>query len=155
PRHALRGPAAGGMAVAPSPAGRRSTMKNFRSQAGYTLVELITVVAIIGIVATLGLTSLRGYARREETRKYTSSVAAVLSQARGQPSAEGHMTFVFFPQPTTGALPFEVGQIAAIVDDTDGDGKITAADSVRPIFPPSGNALSEASLYGRHGQTGL
>jgi prepilin-type N-terminal cleavage/methylation domain-containing protein len=128
-------------------------MQNFRTQAGYTLIEIMTVVAIIGIMTTLGLASLRSYSRREETRKYAASVANVLNAARSQAIAEGRMTFVFFSQPTNGALPFEAGQMAAIVTDMDGDGAIGAADGIKPIF--SSNSAAAVSFYGRRGQTGL
>jgi prepilin-type N-terminal cleavage/methylation domain-containing protein len=130
-------------------------MQSFRTQAGFTLIEVMTVVAIIGLITVLGVASLRNYSRREETRKYASSIAGVLNQAKSEAVAQGVMTFVFFSEPTNGALPFEQGQMAAIVTDVDGDGKITAADGVQPFFPPSGATNTEISFYGRHGQTSL
>jgi prepilin-type N-terminal cleavage/methylation domain-containing protein len=129
-------------------------MQSFRSHAGFTLLEIMTVVAIIGIMTALGISSLRGYARREETRKYAAAVAAVLTEAKSEAMAQGLNTFVFFSEPTNGALTFEDGQMAAIVTDINGDGTIDPGDGIRPIFAP-GSANSDVSFYGRHGQTGL
>ncbi|HTO07443.1 MAG TPA: prepilin-type N-terminal cleavage/methylation domain-containing protein [Myxococcota bacterium] len=130
-------------------------MQTFRTHAGFSLIEIMTVVAIIGIMTVLGLASLRGYSRHEETRKYAASIANVLNQARSQAVTDGRTTFVVFSEPTNGTLPFEVGQIATIVTDTDGDGKISFGDGIRPIFGPSGSQSAEISLYGRHGQNAL
>ena len=130
-------------------------MQKFRTHAGFTLIEIMTVVAIVGIMTALGISSLRTYSRHEETRKTAASIANVLNQARSQAMVDGRMTFVFFSEPTNGTVPFADGQMAAIVTDADADGKIGFADQIRPIFFPSGSAQSEVSRYGEHGDTAL
>ncbi len=129
-------------------------MQNFRSHAGYSLVEMMTVVGIAGILATVAVASLRGYARHEDTRRAAQSVANTLTRARSEAVASGRMTFVVFGKPADGAFAWEDNQIAAIVVDQDDDQAISGADAVTPIFPPSG-LNPEITKYGDRGDTVL
>ncbi|MFI5314884.1 MAG: Tfp pilus assembly protein FimT/FimU [Myxococcota bacterium] len=129
-------------------------MQKFRSESGYTLIEIMTVVGITGIMATLGVVSMRNYSRHEDTRRAAVSVAGVLTQARAEAMAGGRMTFVLFAAPTDGSLAFDPGQFAAVVIDEDGDGKIGAADAVTQFFLPAG-INQDVTSYGAHGDTSL
>jgi len=129
-------------------------MQSFRARQGYTLLELMTVVAIAGFLSMWGIASLRSYNRHEDTRRAASSVAGWLSKARSEAMAGGRMTFVVFAPPTDGSVPFQPGQYAALVIDEDGDGVISGADAVTPLFLPSG-INPDVSVYGAHGLTGL
>lgn len=128
-------------------------MQKFRSERGYTMVEILTVVAIVGIMATIGISALKGYARHEGTRRAATSVATALSQARSQALAGGNMTFVLFGEPADGSVPFADGQFAAVVVDTNGSGKIEATDGSTPVYLQGGNP--DITSYGAHGDTAL
>lgn len=132
-------------------------MQRFHSQAGLTLLEIMTVVAIIGIISTLGLVALRGYNKHEDTRRAATSIAELLSQARSEAVAGGRMTFVVFGEPTNGSIPFQPGEYAALVTDQQSSGEagyetVDAADSIRPVFLPSG-LNPDVTTYGLHGDT--
>jgi prepilin-type N-terminal cleavage/methylation domain-containing protein len=129
-------------------------MQKFHSQAGLTLIELVTVLAIVGIVSSLGLVALRGYNRHEDTRRAATTVAGLLTRARSEAIAGGRMTFVLFGEPTDGSLAFDPGQYAAFVIDEDGDGKVGAADAVTKVFLPTG-INPDVTSYGAHGLTAL
>lgn len=128
-------------------------MQKFRSERGYTLIEIMTVVAIAGIMTTIGVSALRSYSRHESTRRAAGVVASALSQARTLAIAQGNMTFVLFGEPGDGSVPFADGQFAAIVVDVNGSGKIEATDGSTPVFLQAGNA--DITSYGAHGDTVL
>lgn len=121
-------------------------MNRLRDQQGWTLLELMTIVAIVGVISTIAVASLRGYSRREETNSAARSVASVFDTARSEALTTGRMTWVVFKEPANGVAPFDVGQFAALIRDSDNDLQPTAADDVTPIYLPSG-ARSHASLY--------
>jgi prepilin-type N-terminal cleavage/methylation domain-containing protein len=127
-------------------------MQNFRRHAGFTLIEMLTVVAIIGILAMLSFSAMRGYSRHEDTRRAALSIAGLLTKARTEATSGGRMTFVLFAEPAGGFAPFAPGQYAALVVDQDDDKKVSAADAVTPIFLPNGIS-PEVSGYGAHGET--
>jgi prepilin-type N-terminal cleavage/methylation domain-containing protein len=129
-------------------------MQNFRRDAGFTVVELMTVVGIAGVLATIAISSLRSYARHEDTRRAAQSVAGTLNRARSEAVASGRMTFVVFGEPADGTIAFETNQVAAIVVDQDDDQAISAADAVSAVFPPSG-INPEVTKYGDRGDTVL
>jgi prepilin-type N-terminal cleavage/methylation domain-containing protein len=126
-------------------------MQKFRSERGYTLIEIMTVVAIAGVMTTIGVSALRGYSRHETTRRAALSVANVLSQARSMAIAQGNMTFVLFGEPADGSVAFAPDQFAALVVDTNGSGKIENTDGATPVFLPEGNP--DVTSYGAHGDT--
>ena len=129
-------------------------MRRLRERDGFTLVELMFIVAIVGIMATLAVTSLKTYARREDTRTAARAVAGVVEKARSVAVSSGHMTWVVFDEPVNGVAPFEAGQFAAMIVDNDNDLQPTAADGITPIFMPEGARQhtqkfdSAASPYG-------
>jgi prepilin-type N-terminal cleavage/methylation domain-containing protein len=150
-RRALRGLPAQGMAVAPSPAGRRSTMQKFRSHAGFTLIEMMTVIAIVGFITAMGITSLRSYSRHEDTRKTAVTLANVLTQARSEARTSGRITYVVFNEPVNGLVAaFQPGQVAAMFKIND----LGLVDEQRPFFGPSGNN-PHVTRYGEEGSTEL
>jgi prepilin-type N-terminal cleavage/methylation domain-containing protein len=123
-------------------------MQKFRSHAGFTLLELMTVVAIVGFLAAMGITSLRSYSRHEDTRKLAATLANALGAARDQAVSNGRNAYVVFAQPTNGLVPFDAGQVAAIFTLND-DGTISG---IKPIFAPSSSS-QDVTRYGVHGQT--
>jgi prepilin-type N-terminal cleavage/methylation domain-containing protein len=125
-------------------------MQKFRSHAGFTLLELMTVVAIVGILTALGISSLRSYSRHEETRKMASTLANTLSEARAQAMNNGRNTYVVFAEPTNGLVPFEAGEVAAIFTRND-DGTIA---SIKPVFA-AGSSNPNVTRYGAHGDTAM
>lgn len=129
-------------------------MQTFRKQAGFTLIEIMTVVAIVGILSALGISALRSYGRHEDTRRAALAVANAITKARSEAAASGRMTFVLFAAPTDGTIPFAPGQFAAMVVDQDDDKKVGAADAVTPIFLPNGTGAN-VSAYGAQGQTSM
>ncbi|HTO55450.1 MAG TPA: prepilin-type N-terminal cleavage/methylation domain-containing protein [Myxococcota bacterium] len=123
-------------------------MQKFRSHAGFTLLELMTVVAIIGFLTAIGISSMRSYSRHEETRKMASTLANAVSQARAEAMNNGRNTYLVFAEPTNGEVPFEANEIAAIFTRND-DGTIA---SIKPVFA-SGGSNPDVSRYGAHGDT--
>ena len=114
-------------------------MHRLRESDGYTLVELMTVTAIIGIMAVFAVAALKGYSRREDTRRAARAVAGVLENARSQAVTTGRMTWVVFKEPVNGVAAFtQPGQFAAVIWDRDNDLQPTAADQVTPITLPPG-----------------
>jgi prepilin-type N-terminal cleavage/methylation domain-containing protein len=125
-------------------------MQRFHAKHGFTMLELMITVALMGIILSIAMPQLKGYMKREDARRAATDVATVLSQARSQAMSSGRMTFVMFGQPTNGIDPFEDGQIAAVVTDTDYDSHVTEADPVSPVFLPNG-INSDISMYGVNG----
>jgi len=106
---------------------------------GFTLLELMTVVAIIGFMAVMSIGALKGYARREDTRRATRAVAGVIENARSEAISTGRMTWVVFDEPVNGVAPWQnPDQFAAVIWDSDNDLQPTAADRVTPIDLPAG-----------------
>lgn len=125
-------------------------MHKFRRDAGFTLIEMMTVVAIVGIMSVVGFAALKGYARHEDTRRAALAVANVLSKARSEAMSSGRMTFVLFAEPTDGSVTFATGQWAALVIDQNDDKKVGVEDAVTAVFLPNGIS-PEVSSYGAHG----
>ena len=122
-------------------------MQRFHARSGYTLLELMVVVAIIGFISMMALSALKGYARREDTRRAANAVAGVLENARSQAMTSGRMTWVVFAEPVNGVAPWQdPSQFAAVIWDKDNDLKPTAADDVQPIWLPPG-PKEHTSLY--------
>ena len=122
-------------------------MQRFQARGGYTLMELMVVVAIIGFVSMMAITTLKGYARREDTRRAAWAVAGVLENARSQAMTTGRMTWVVFGEPVNGVAKWEdPSQFAAVIWDKDNDLLPTAADDVQPIWLPPG-PREHTSLY--------
>jgi type II secretory pathway pseudopilin PulG len=113
-------------------------MHRLRERDGWTLIEMLTILAIVGVMSTMAIASLRGYSRREDTRRAARAVAGILESARSEALTSGRMTWVVFKQPANGVAPFAAGQFAALIRDTDNDLQPTAADTVTPIMLPSG-----------------
>jgi len=114
-------------------------MQRLHARGGYTLLELMVVVAIIGFLSMMALSALKGYARREDTRRAALAVAGVLENARSQAMTTGRMTWVVFKEPVNGVAPWQDdSQFAAVIWDRDNDLQPTAADSVQPIWLPPG-----------------
>jgi prepilin-type N-terminal cleavage/methylation domain-containing protein len=114
-------------------------MYGLRGRDGYTLLELMTVVAVIGFMSVMAIGALKGYARREDTRRAARTVAGVLESARSEAVSSGRMTWVVFEEPVNGVAPWqEPDQFAAVIWDSDNDLQPTAADRVTPIFLPPG-----------------
>jgi len=122
-------------------------MKRFHDRQGFTLIELMVTVAIMGIVVAIAMPMVTRFSRREDTRRAAMGVSGMITDARARAVAAGRMTFLLFGEPINGIAPFQPGQIAALVTDTDGDNAATAADAIKPIYLPSGTS-SAVSLYG-------
>jgi len=122
-------------------------MQRFHARAGYTLFELMIVVAIIGFMSVMAISALKGYARREDTRRAALSVAGMLENARSQAMTTGRMTWVVFKEPVNGVAKWQdPSQFAAVIWDKDNDLKPTNADDVTPIWLPPG-PKEHTSLY--------
>jgi len=122
-------------------------MKTFHDRQGFTLIELMTVVAIMGIVVAVAMPAMTSYKRKEDTRRAAVNVSGMVTNARARAIASGRMTFLLLGEPIDGSVPFQPGQIAALVTDDDGDNAVTVADTAVPIFP-SADLNSSVSLYG-------
>lgn len=113
-------------------------MQKLRERDGWTMIEVLTVIAIVGVMTTVAVASLKSYSRREDTRRAARAVAGILESARSEALSSGRMTWVVFKEPANGVAPFEAGQFAALIRDSDNDLQPTAADAVTPIRLPSG-----------------
>jgi prepilin-type N-terminal cleavage/methylation domain-containing protein len=126
-------------------------MQRFRSHAGFTLLELMTVVAIVGFISFMGIASLRSYARHEDTRKTAATLANVLTQARNEARISGRTTYVVFNEPTNGLVAaFQPGQVAVMFKIND----LGVVDEQRPFYGPTGNN-PDVTRYGEQGSTEL
>lgn len=121
-------------------------MKIFRDRRGFTLIELMVVVAILGIIVMLAIPSLRSYQRKEVTRGTAKQVSGWVSDARSRAISNGRMTFLLLEAPTNGLFPFEVGQFASLVTDTNGNSALDETDSASAIYLPS-NANAQVRRY--------
>ena len=59
----------------------------------------------------------------------------MVTNARARAIASGRMTFLLIAEPVDGSVPFQPGQIAAVVMDDDGDNAVTAADTRAADLP--------------------
>ena len=125
-------------------------MQKFRSHAGFTLLEMMTVVAIVGFITVMGISSMRSYSRHEDTRKTAATLANVLTQARSEARSSGRITYVVFNEPTNGLVAaFQPGQVAAMFKIND----LGIVDEQRPFFGPGGTP--DVTRYGEQGSTPL
>ena len=113
-------------------------MKTFHDRNGFTLLELMTVVAIMGIVVAMAVPSIKAYQRKEVTRGSVKQVSGWVSDARSQAISGGRMTFLLLEEPTNGLFPFEDGQFASLVTDSNGNRALDETDSSMPVYLPSG-----------------
>ena len=74
----------------------KSTVCSRREAAGFTLLELLTVMAIMFILMGMSSLALRGLVRGAGISGAVSNVRAVLTQARQQAIMQQHPTAVFF-----------------------------------------------------------
>ncbi len=102
-------------------------MRNTRDSAGFSLVEMLTVLAIIGIVTAIAVPNLLRWQLREDTRSHAGNIARVLNQARATAIRRGAPTFVLFNGP--GIPQSAAGEFAMIVVDNDADFLIGPTDN--------------------------
>ena len=121
-------------------------MNTFRDRSGFSLLELMTVVAIVGIVTAMAIPSMKAYQRREVTRGSAKEVSSFVSDARSRAIAGGRMTFLLLEPPNNGLFPFEAGQFAELVTDTNGNSALDETDSGTPVFL-SGGASQKVEKY--------
>jgi prepilin-type N-terminal cleavage/methylation domain-containing protein len=125
-------------------------MQRIQARHGFTTIELMITVALMGVILAIAMPQLKGYVRREDTRRAATEMSDVLTRAMSEAKNSGHMTWVLFAEPTNGLFPFEENQVAAVVTDTNFDNTMEETDSSRPIFMPnSGNP--DIALYGVNG----
>ena len=125
-------------------------MPTSRDRAGFSLVEMLTVLAIIGIVSALAVPNLLRWQLREDTRSHAGKIARVLSLARATAMRRGAPTFVLFNGP--GIPQSAAGEFAMIVEDNDGDFLIGPTDNWTNFQKDDGIA-QEVVGYGMGGGT--
>lgn len=64
-------------------------MRARRSQAGFTLAELMTVVIIIGVMAAIAMASMSGYGRAANSAGLARGIQYAMARARGDALSDG------------------------------------------------------------------
>ena len=106
-------------------------MQKFRSQTGFTMIEMMIVVAIMGIVMAFAIPSVTAYRIKEEARSNAHVVAGALRNARDRAIREGVQHFELFPDPTIAPN----APVARVVRDADNNWTETPpGDVARNVF---------------------
>jgi len=101
------------------------------SSAGFTLIEVITVLAIVSVVALLVYPNLIRFKEQQLTRAGATQVGGLLDEARSRASAEATPYLVYFNERNVAADG--CGSAATVVRDADRSYSITAGDDVRDV----------------------
>jgi prepilin-type N-terminal cleavage/methylation domain-containing protein len=100
---------------------------SIRSEQGFNLLELMTVVAVLGILAAMAGPSMLALYEKQELKQSASQMAGLLSDARAHAVAEGTPYLVYFNAPTVDAQG-NCGAAATEVKDVDHSYSITDGD---------------------------
>jgi len=111
------------------------------NHAGFSLVELATVLMVISLAAAVGAPAVTGYFRSNEMERSVSQFSAHLDLARHRSIAQNNPYEVLLGDPAANQI--------RIHDDDDGDGSVDEGETVLgPYDLPGGIAFTDVALNG-------
>ena len=132
-------------------------MKNRKSQAGFTLMELMVTIALIAIFAVIAVPSYRALTADNQIIGALNDFANALGAARADAVARGQTVIVcpsndpYAQSPscntaTSGSQEWNKGWISFV--DTNGNDKLDAGETILRVHGPVGNGVTLTSTGG-------
>jgi prepilin-type N-terminal cleavage/methylation domain-containing protein len=116
----------------------RVLTRRFAAQAGYSLVELMTVLGVVGIIMAIAAPSISNHIALQQIRGAGREVVTVLRESREAAMNEGAPRYVLFTPPSTYQVwRFDGSEWVAQTPQTDLGGSVSfsLADVTFPALP--------------------
>jgi prepilin-type N-terminal cleavage/methylation domain-containing protein len=124
-----------------------------RTEAGFTLIEVVTVCAIIGILALLAYPNMVRFNAQQQAKSGATQMAGVLDEARSRATNEATPYLVYINEKIVDGGG-GCGPAATIVRDSDRTYTVTAGDDVRDVALAEG-ACAKVKQFGETPTAGL